>query len=1063
MNLTYTSFYRRFGVRTMQQIAQPPMVELKFLELPIDSIYHYVTYDGVELGPPSDDYLFRNIKKPIMVGHVVELGDDKGTPRKLSINLPALMRDYQVQNRRTRLLRNLDSANRDKTSLLVYNYCLLNKAYRYVHSFYTEYYKWSNVFASVIDNIAEVTQESERQHYLFAASPKIIPSIQQLTLASKGMTQGLLKSFRDKESFLLLELWKWLGEERESSLLSRIPENKIHLVNFIFQESGKWAIVNLGNLNSFRKRNSESIAVIQSKQILEPIQLQKRLLRMVMSVMEARTVTANLKAAEATDDLDQALQDRDIDEDDDFNDSEDADVAQKEEAPEPMSVPLPPEPVVIRDEEDETQLDEEEENEDDEETIKAKILEEDQLLDEELAQLNEIARRQEEDANSSEVSLHDMIFEEKGSSLVEGVTDVCDRLADEGLLSAGEYRRFHKLASTYKTIVSPDGVSPLSEFISIAPADLMITESSSVADSTTVLDKTMLKSSLLSFDDRYISNVLAKDTAAMVLNVQKAGIAVTGYKVEEINDILGGYQMHSLRLNPVIGQQSTLRFKLPIVNPDGTFTSNGVRYRMRKQRGMLPICKINPNKVALTSYYGKAFVNRSKKKSDDYGHWLQSKVMEKVLNKEDHDITGIVLADVFDNALASPRVYGALSMTLKSFTCKGFVFLFDHQEKLKTYPPQAVKAFEQDGSLLVGRSASGQYLVLDKDSTLYVTEGNTLKPYGTIESFLNIASTNAPIEFASLSVYGQDVPIGVILGLQLGFEKLLRLLKAEPRRVAAGARLNLASHEYILVFSDETLVFTKDDKFASMVLAGFNSYAKTLRLFSVYSFDKRGVYLNLLEANGLGARYIRELDLMYRMFIDPITKDLLIEMKEPTTFQGLLLRSCELLLNDQHPDELDPAQMRIKGYERLAGAIYTELIQSIRAHNGRMGRSNAPVEMNPYAVWKRISEDPSKSQVSQINPIEALKETEAVTFAGTGGRNKRSMTKHTRAYHANDMGTISESTVDSTDVAVNIFTSADPQFTSLRGISKRYVVGETGATALISTSALMSPGSDRDD
>ena len=136
-----------------------------------------------------------------------------------------------------------------------------------------------------------------------------------------------------------------------------------------------------------------------------------------------------------------------------------------------------------------------------------------------------------------------------------------------------------------------------------------------------------------------------------------------------------------------------------------------------------------------------------------------------------------------------------------------------------------------------------------------------------------------------------------------------------------------------------------------------------------------------------------------------------------------------------------------------AGAVYTEMIQSIRAHNGKLSKANSGVDMNPYAVWKRISEDPAKSQVKEINPVEALKDTEAVTYAGTGGRNKRSMTKSTRAYHKNDMGTISESTVDSTDVAVNIYTSADPQFTSLRGISKRYDLEKTGATALLSTSS----------
>jgi hypothetical protein len=61
------------------------------------------------------------------------------------------------------------------------------------------------------------------------------------------------------------------------------------------------------------------------------------------------------------------------------------------------------------------------------------------------------------------------------------------------------------------------------------------------------------------------------------------------------------------------------------------------------------------------------------------------------------------------------------------------------------------------------------------------------------------------------------------------------------------------------------------------------------------------------------------------------------------------------------------------------------------------------------------------------------------------------------------MGVISEATSDSSDVAINTYTSADPQFRSLRGTTNIYEIGKTGATALLSTSALISVGSENDD
>jgi hypothetical protein len=74
---------------------------------------------------------------------------------------------------------------------------------------------------------------------------------------------------------------------------------------------------------------------------------------------------------------------------------------------------------------------------------------------------------------------------------------------------------------------------------------------------------------------------------------------------------------------------------------------------------------------------------------------------------------------------------------------------------------------------------------------------------------------------------------------------------------------------------------------------------------------------------------------MNQMFVDPITRDLLIEMKEPTDFRGLLIRSAQMLLNDQHPKEFDGAFMRIKGYERFAGAVYNELVETLRGSKAK--------------------------------------------------------------------------------------------------------------------------------
>lgn len=464
----------------------------------------------------------------------------------------------------------------------------------------------------------------------------------------------------------------------------------------------------------------------------------------------------------------------------------------------------------------------------------------------------------------------------------------------------------------------------------------------------------------------------------------------------------------------------------------------------------------------MTSYYGKTFVNRSRKRANDYGVWLQNAVMAKGLDKADTDITDIFTANVFDNTLSAPRAYSGLSMSFKSFKAKDYMMVFDHKVIADTVDKSILTQYEKDGSVVCGYKGS-EYLVMDKNNAIYRVNKDGLEFISSIEDFLNIENRNAPVEYAEVVIGAKDIPIGVVLSYYIGFSKLLKLLNLNPVRVEAGKRVSLQPNEYSLVFSDETLIFSRDDRLASLIIGGFLEYHKTIRAFNVHSFDKRGVYVNLLESNKLGARYIREMDLMQQMFVDPITKEILQEMKEPTTFNGLLVRACELLLDDKHPEELDTKYMRIKGYERIPGAIYRQLVGAIRQHNAQLGKASKQVVLNPYAVWKHVTEDPTKVQINEINPIQALKETEAVTFSGTGGRNSRSMVKSTRAYHRNSMGTISESTVDSSDVGINIYTSANPQFKSLRGLSRPFDFKQQGATSLLSTSAMLAPASDKDD
>lgn len=573
--LFYQPFYQKYGIRKVNQLMTPPLPKLEILDLPKESILHYISTSPIDYGPAADDFLFRNITRPIMVGHVVENGDFKGMPRKLSIAVDPLIRTFHVKNRRFKLMRDLVASSRDPNTLVMYNYGMIPHLYRYMRSYYSEYYKWWNIQSAVWKKISEISSISDRQQFIVCKLPTILPSIPDLKIGCGPITQKAVKLFNNPESLLILELWKWFGHDRKTSIIDNISTVSLDKVNLIFQESGRWFVLNLGLVNRWRIATPGELEINPAANVkgLASDNIQRRFLRLMISLFQIRTVATDAMI-EGTNKIGINKTGVSINTSDSIDPNKDDENEQ-----------------LLEPEEQEIQIAEVEDNFDAEHNDGPNSTGDDFVHDAEfekqlaadLFELETISSKVDDtevEDTGPEIKLVGVI-----PSLEEGVTKVCDRLADRGLLSAAEYRRYNALASTYKTIVAPDGKTTLDKFIQIKPEVLSVDNVPKMKDTSAITDKTMLSSSLQVFDSRYIKEVMAKDVAGMVLNIQNAGISITGYEVENIEDVMGSFNMHTVRITPVEGTSSTLRFKLPAMEEDGTYLANGTKYRMRKQRG----------------------------------------------------------------------------------------------------------------------------------------------------------------------------------------------------------------------------------------------------------------------------------------------------------------------------------------------------------------------------------------------------------------------------------------------------------------------------------------------
>jgi hypothetical protein len=417
-------------------------------------------------------------------------------------------------------------------------------------------------------------------------------------------------------------------------------------------------------------------------------------------------------------------------------------------------------------------------------------------------------------------------------------------------------------------------------------------------------------------------------------------------------------------------------------------------------------------------------------------------------------------ASVYDNNFSAPFIYNALADHFKLIQTTDYTLTLDHRERAKIFGVPTLEKLEKDGSIIIGYDTEKNPLIVNKANEFFVSKKDKLTAVGNVYSVLRLEESNAPVDYAEVSVFSKKIPVGIVLGNKLGFVNLVKLLGAKHRISIGRNTPHLEPNEYAIKFKDKQYIFDRRDSISSMILSGYNSFEKELRKYDAEEFNNKNVYFNLLSSKGMGSLYIRELNLLEDLFVDSITKDLLVSTGQPTTYHGLLLESCAHLTTYGHPDSQDMNYMRVRGYERIPGLVYKEMVAAIRSFKNRNIAGKSRIEMSPYKIWQTLLEDPAKKMVEDINPIQNLKESEIVTYVGEGGRSKDAMNKESRAYHVNDMGVVSEATVDSSDVGINAYLSANPNFDNMLGISK--VKKDLTPTSLMSTSANLAPGVSHD-
>lgn len=1094
--IEYNQFFLKFSAKKDTHVENPRIFRLKTFTLPKRACHHYIGYGDNDIGPVFNNPLYNEVKNLIPVYSYTELSTKAGNPILKSIPIvDKLKKHIRENNKKLRYVPSLKGVQPLPNVPLVMNYALCGARYKYQGEVQKiPYWESVNKANTLIDGIRKVNKDYNYyyQHFIFIDVPQLsqLMPISMMIRAVNQMNLNLYSKLGDFNQYIIYQLWLLLGRNKEKSIFNGFSPKDLDTVNFVFTVNNVFFTFNLGKLLNWRKSEENPSGTIEPKLLSKYFIVS--LIRINKSIKETKLIELTeeelLERKSDVQDLQTDSEERDEkfekkdknrsrrqqDEDKDFDEVDVVETQEVEESDSPIEIPLE-----IADKVD-----------DDVELVSS-ILDADEdeldLPSEKLSSLpvslkegssikyfseDNVESKSEFTETIEKISPHDALslanypVEDKVNLVTirdnvvspeEKARRILDEVATSTSMTVSKFDNLRKSASKYKQITLDKNGKTLAEMADIKPEETVISEEDLKNDS-----------SIEVMDTKYINEFMERDVVSMVVGLQAGGALVQDMSKQVLNNASGESVMYSVKIKPIEGEPSTIRFRIPKLDDEGAFKVAGKTYRFLKQRFALPIVKVDDSTVSLSSYFGKTFVKRDPTRKYNYEKWLISEIRLAALDKDNKKVLETRSANVFDNNLKIANIISLLSMHFRAITLDDAYVYLDYHKAKERFSPSLVEQCEKLGYTFAGIYKKQYALAVDKDDNWLAIINGDVKLLGDTEDLFGFNRYKRPIEAINIELMGKRLPVGIVLGYKLGLTKLLASLNPKYYRTApARTRTALEPHEYSIDFEDYKLILSTRDRLASLIMSGWRRVEDEIKNHSIYLMDKPDVYFSLLEEMKIPGRILKEVDLYYNLFVDPITERILLEMGEPTDFGGLLVRATEMLLTRDHKDETDTSQQRIRGYERMAGEVYTQMVRAFRIHNRHGIKSYYPIELNPEAVWMGIMTDTTKMLEEKLNPLQDLKQSQALTYSGNGGRSRVSLVKSVRSYHTNSIGLISEASVDSHDSGNRVFLSSKPRIKNIYGVPTvkdgQVELDKLKPEEVMSTVALMNPAIDTDD
>ena len=577
-----------------------------------------------------------------------------------------------------------------------------------------------------------------------------------------------------------------------------------------------------------------------------------------------------------------------------------------------------------------------------------------------------------------------------------------------------------------------------------------------LADKLHTTNKNMANTKCANFEKVYNETTLNKDITSVFtcLGDKQIPMHVIDMTVTDTSDPLNYKETWRVVLEDVNRQRHTITVDIPKFVDDKFLYLGGNKKTITKQNFLYPIVKTGPDTVQIVSNYNKMFIRRQGSKS-----FSNVERLIKLASKNPKVAACFSMGNAFN--LNSGRIstieFDELSKTFYQFQ-NGNTIIYFSRDKCDAN----VKVTVPDGHMCIGTS-NGKPIFIDV-SKQTTDDGKTIidiivDSLGEEErNSYNSTDVGKRLLFNTATIMAQSIPLVALLGYWEGITKVMN--KAHIDFTLSDKRPPASPEIAVVRFSDCYLSY-KNTVETQLLMNGILVF--DTKNYTFADFDDQLPYIEYFRKVYGKAAIIYALTNAYEFLIDPITAEILRDLKLPEDIVSLCIHANNLLADNDFTSEGKEWLYRVRSNEIIPAILYACVSQHYTTFRNSGGKHKLSVPRD--AVIKQLLALQTVEDYSVLNPVVEAYKTNIISDKGFRGANlAETYNEEKRSFDPSMTGIMAMSTSPDANCGINRELTWEPTINNVRGYVECKDPKDLNDTNLFSVSELVTTlGCTRDD